>query len=54
MPNMPATNRACTALAPATLRDLNRRSGMSGFSMRASRTRNPTKSASDAAPNPSV
>ena len=35
MPNMPTTTRPCTRFAPATLRERNRRSGISGFATRA-------------------
>ena len=35
MPKNPTTSRPMTMLAPATLRDRNRRSGISGFAIRA-------------------
>ena len=35
MPNMPATRKAWIRLAPTTLREWKRRSGISGFSIRA-------------------
>ena len=35
MPNIPTTRSACTALAPETVRERKRRSGINGFAMRA-------------------
>ena len=54
MPNIPATNRAWIALAPATLRERKIRSGISGLLAVASRTRNATSSAIAPAPRTSV
>ena len=50
MPNMPATNRAWTMLAPDTLRERNRRSGISGFAIRAWRKTNAAIRAAETAP----
>ena len=54
MPNIPTTSSAWTALAPETLRERNRRSGISGFSIRAWRTRKATIAATATAPRVSV
>ena len=54
MPNMPTTSSACTTLAPETLRERNRRSGISGLSMRDWRTTKAASAATATAPRPSV
>ena len=54
IPNIPATDRAWTRLAPETLRERNSRSGISGLLAVASRTTKPTSSATATAPRASV
>ena len=54
IPNIPATNSAWMMFAPATLRERNRRSGISGLAMRAWRATNAISSATERPPNPSV
>ena len=49
-PNIPATLRACTRLAPETVRERDIRSGISGLWPRASRTTKPTSRATATAP----
>ncbi len=47
----PITSRPITAFAPATLRERNRRSGISGFGMRAWRMKKAISSAIDTPPS---
>src|SRR5829696_7046197 len=54
MPNIPTTSNAWTAFAPATLRERNSRSGISGLAMRAWRTTKATSSATATAASASV
>ena len=53
-PEHPDDQQRLTMFAPATLRERNRRSGISGLAMRAWRTTNAASSATDTAPSPSV
>ena len=50
MPNMPATISAWMTFAPETLRERNRRSGISGFSIRDWRKTNAAIRAAEIAP----
>ena len=54
IPYIPATISACTMLAPVRFRERKIRSGTSGLAARCSRRMKPTRSATAAAPKPSV